>query len=192
MSCLTTSMASVPVVVSQLLMDINESFLNKQHLIAAFLEIEAAYPSVHLPTLSTIMSQLGLLSHFHKYITSMFINQNISISSSTHNLHRKVYRGLPQGFPLSPTLYNRYSLNLIPHHTSETKAIVFADDIIVYSSHADLAFAAYRTQCAINELINNASSTFNPPPPNHPPLSSHSAHAIPSTQHWLATTIQSP
>jgi len=107
--------------VTQLVMDINQSFLNKQHLIAAFLDIEAAYPRVHLPTLSTIMSQLGLSSHFNQYITSMFINENISISSSAHTLHRNVYRGLPQGFPLSPTLYNIYSLNFIPHHTSETK-----------------------------------------------------------------------
>jgi len=55
-------------------------------------------------------------------------------------------------------LYNIYSLNLTPHPTSETKVIVFADDIIIYSSHANLAFAAYRTQCAMNKLINNASS----------------------------------
>jgi len=66
-----------------------------------------------------------------------------------------IFKGLPQGFPLLPTLYNIYALFLIPKH-SAVKSIVFADDIVLYSSHADLTFAAYQIQMAINQLQLNA------------------------------------
>ena len=34
--------------------------MNKEHLIAFFFDVEAAYPSVHLPTLGKILSELGI------------------------------------------------------------------------------------------------------------------------------------
>lgn len=64
---------------SQLTSDIHKSFINKQHLIAAFLNIESAYPNVHISTLglSNILSLIGLPPHLTQYITFMFSNRRI-------------------------------------------------------------------------------------------------------------------
>ena len=137
--------------VGHLVTDIHKAFANKEHLIAAFLDIESAYSNVHLPTLNNILSQIGLPPHFAQYIKLMYINQQATTFYSNNSLSRMIFKGLPQGFPLSPTLYNIYSLFLIPKQ-SAVKSIVFADDIVLYSSHADLTFAAYQTQMTINQL----------------------------------------
>ena len=80
--------------ISQLTMDIYESFINEQRFIATFLDIESAYPSVHWPNLSKIMAQRDLLHHFHQYINSLFINQRISITSPSAVISCNAYRGL--------------------------------------------------------------------------------------------------
>ena len=92
--------------VGQLVLDIHLSFIKKEHSIAAFLDIENTYTSVHLPTLFSIFSELGLPYHFIQYISLLFSNQEISLYSSNSTFTRSVCRGLPQGFPLSPILFN--------------------------------------------------------------------------------------
>ena len=143
--------------VSHLVFDVHQSFINREHVIATFLDVESAYPSVHLPTLAKIISEIGLPPHFANYIILMYINQQTTTFSPISPLLRRLYKGLPQGFPLSPTLYNIYSLSLIPKMPG-VKFIIFADDIIAYSFHACLSYAALRLQSAINELILNAFS----------------------------------
>ena len=145
--------------VSLLITEIHQAFIrvNKEYVIAAFLDIEAAYPSVHLPTLSNTLCQTGLPVHFAHYIKLMYINEQVTTFSGNIPLTRMLFKGLPQDFPLSPTLYNVYSLFLIPK-VSAVKSVVFADDIVLYSAHADLTVAAYSTQITIDQLLSNADS----------------------------------
>ena len=39
--------------------------------------------------------------------------------------------------------------------TLDVQGFFFANDIVVYSAHKDLTFAAHRTQCAINQTKPN-------------------------------------
>ena len=80
----------------------------------------------------------------------MYVNQLITTYSSHSRHTRNPYKGLPQGFPLFPTLYNIYSLFFIPE-VPGVKIIVFADDI-GNSSYSCLSFAALRTQIAVNQF----------------------------------------
>ena len=55
-------------------MEIHTVFMDKEHLIAAFLDIESAYSDVHIPTSSNISSHIGLSAHFIQYIKFMYIH----------------------------------------------------------------------------------------------------------------------
>jgi len=72
--------------VGHLVTDIHKAFANKEHLIAAFLDIESAYSNVHLPTLNNILSQIGLPPHFAQYIKLMYINQQATTFYSNNSL----------------------------------------------------------------------------------------------------------
>jgi len=93
--------------VSQLVLDIHQSFINKERLVAVFSDIENAYPSVHLPTLFNILSEIGLPDHFTQYISVS--NQKISTLLVQLYLHpRSVYPGPSSGLYTFPNsiLYN--------------------------------------------------------------------------------------
>jgi len=135
--------------INQLTTDIHRASIDKEHLIAAFLDIESAYPNVHIPTLAKILSQMELPTHFTQYITRMFINPRVYHINDTGISCRNWYLGLPQGISLSPTLFNIYALHLIsdiPH----CECLSFADDIVRYSAHKELAIAVFRTQRALS------------------------------------------
>jgi len=58
--------------VSTLIADIYFAFLQKQYLNAAFLDIESAFPSVHIPSLLQIMFNHGIPLLFTKFIENLF------------------------------------------------------------------------------------------------------------------------
>ena len=113
--------------VRQLVLDIQLSFMNKEHFSFLF-DVEAASLSFHLPTLAKILFEFGLPIHFSNYIILMYVNEQITISTISL-LTRSLYKDLPLGFSLPPTLYNIYSLSFIPD-TFGFIFIVFADDLM--------------------------------------------------------------
>ena len=135
--------------------EVHKAFVNKAHLIAIFLDIDSAYPNVHIPTLTKLPSQIDLPAHFVQFINLLFINRRIFLYSRSGVSQQNSFLGLPQGFPLSPTLFNIYALSLIPN-IIEVKSVFFADYIVLFSAHKNLSIAANRTQCAINQISTNA------------------------------------
>lgn len=150
--------------VTNLVLDIHQAFIEKKHLIATFLDIQSAYDNVHLPSLHEILKRTGIPDHFNTYVISLFLNRSVHVRSSHDHHQRIAYFGLPQGSSLSPTLFNIYSMSLVPD-TSGVSSLFFADDIAIYSAHQDLTYAAFRNQCAIQQMSHIANSlnlTFSP------------------------------
>jgi len=69
-----------------------------------------------------------------------------------------VFLGLLQVFPLSATLFNIYALFIVPDipDIPEVESVFLADDIVVNSDHRNLAYATFRTQCAVYQLAPQA------------------------------------
>ena len=67
--------------------------VNKEHVITAFLDIEAAYPNVQLPILAKILRQIGLPAYFVQYILLMYTSKSRHFrpTSLSHVCFTKVF-----------------------------------------------------------------------------------------------------
>jgi len=100
--------------ITHLTTDINKAFLSKEHLVAAFIDIDSAFLGVHIPALADILIHIGIPSHVSQFISLMFVNRSISMSTNAGVSIRNSYLGLAHGFPLYPSLFNIYAIYLAP------------------------------------------------------------------------------
>lgn len=73
--------------VTNIVFDIYQVFIAKEHLMAIFSGIQSAYDNIHLSTLQDIPQKTGTPSHFNSYVTSLFLNYTILIQSVYGTLH---------------------------------------------------------------------------------------------------------
>lgn len=78
-------------------------------------------------------------------------NRSIHLSSPFFSASRKVYRGIPQGSSLRPTLFNIYTIS-ITYLPSNSTSLFFADDILLFSSSHDIAATNGAFDSSLNSL----------------------------------------
>ena len=99
------------------------------------LDLEDAYNRVRLPLFADKMLHLGLPTMCIRWVLAA-LNQRRVIMK--HGEWRSdwstISTGLPQGSPLSPVLFNIYTLDLARLDRPNVTINTFADDIIIYTS----------------------------------------------------------
>jgi ribonuclease HI len=134
--------------------EIYHSFNDKKFLVATFVDIRGAFDSVNIPTLITQLLSLHIPSNFCNIIVSLFSNRNLSFTSPFGSFNtRSTFSGLPQGSCLSPILFNIY-MSAIANHLSKNghKCLIYADDIVVFSSNKFLSNAIESLNLALSDL----------------------------------------
>lgn len=109
----------------------------KKHSTILSIDLEKAYDRVLFPFLIDALIELKIGPNLIKTIHSFLINRRIfvrvnGIDSSVLNLHN----GLPQGSPLSVTLFNIYIHNISESllKINRLESLIYADNIILYAS----------------------------------------------------------
>lgn len=134
--------------------NIYHAFNDKEFFVATFVDIRGAFDSVNIPTLVSKLFSIGLPPAFCNIILSLFSHRNLYFTSPFgSHCTRTTYSGLPQGSCLSPILFNIY-MSTIANHLSSLgyKCLIYADDIVVFSSNKFLDIAIESLNLALNEL----------------------------------------
>lgn len=128
---------------AHLVTDIQNTFSDNEFLGALFLDISSAYENVNLHILIDKLSLLiprGLACN----IVRLFAERNISIKTASGiGDSRTVSAGLPQGFVLSPFLFNVYTRDIFDLGFNAT-ILQYADDFCIYTRCKEFQ------QCKIN------------------------------------------
>lgn len=135
--------------------DIRVAFSKNEHVVGAFLDINAAYDNVNLPILRKKMFELSIPERIINFICNMFMGRSVFVRSlgfPSNSSSRLVWRGLPQGSVLSPLLYSLYTSDLDTTVNCFCKILQYADDIVLYCSSNSFHDAFSRLNSALYYL----------------------------------------
>jgi ribonuclease HI len=116
--------------------DIRLAFTFNKSLIAAFLDISAAYDNANLYILRQKLQDLKIPAILCNFIINILIERSvILVLEDSAVLKRTTWKGLPQGSVLSPILYNIYTYDLDRCiKTDNVNVLQYADDLLIYIS----------------------------------------------------------
>ena len=136
--------------------NIQHAFLNNQVVAALFLDLKAAFDKVHHTALKIKLKQVGIQGRMYTYISNFLQNRSIKVRiGNEYSDNVAMEHGVPQGSPLSPTLFliliNDVFQN-INNATFNIKYSMYADDLAIWTCHHSVDQAAHRLQIAVNEI----------------------------------------
>uniref|UniRef100_A0A2A4JIU8 Reverse transcriptase domain-containing protein n=1 Tax=Heliothis virescens TaxID=7102 RepID=A0A2A4JIU8_HELVI len=113
---------------------------------ACFIDIESAYNNVDIPCLVHILDRFGVGSKVCIYLWSFLSNRHLQVATHDCEVVRSTSRGLAQGDPLAPLLFNILTLHIC-HNVTQVSISQYADDFVLYSTknNLDLAFEELRS-----------------------------------------------
>lgn len=122
--------------------DINLAFSNNLSVVAAFLDVSAAYDNVIIAVLKNKLMKLQVPSILVNFIINILSVRFIFVvTNQGSRLSRTVYKGLPQGSVLSPLLYNIYTHDLEAFLNGIVSVLQYADDLLIYSINMSIPTA---------------------------------------------------
>ncbi|KAJ8721719.1 hypothetical protein PYW07_002494 [Mythimna separata] len=122
--------------------------------LACFLDIESAYNNVSIDVAMKILDNLQVGTKICTYLWSFLSERYLNIKSDTGEtlLSRWTNKGLAQGDPLSPLLFN-----LVTHKiclcTQNILLSQYADDFVLFVSDKDIKSCEIRLQQALDSVI---------------------------------------
>lgn len=139
--------------VSVLVTDINVTYVKKEYLVAAFIDIEGAYDNVVPSILIRDLLDSGIPYKFVMLIKEIIWKRKLTCRFNGRNLGtRFAGKGLPQGFIISSILFNLYMRQIMFHVQDKTRLLAYADDVAMYSSSSDLQKAILEVEESLYKL----------------------------------------
>lgn len=138
----------------QLTLKVDEAFVEKKEVLAAFLDVHGAFDNVNIDILLSKLSSLGCspnLLTFVKFIT----HERFISTDHTGDTISLAHKGVPQGGVLSPLLYILYVANVTENLPKSVMISQFADDIAIYIKFASFGRGKKILERAINTLAKN-------------------------------------
>ena len=134
---------------------IHQAFANKEIVIGVFIDIKSAYDNVSIEILYNLLHEAGIDRVTAESIRRILTERKIYIrSNNTGQLIGPQYahKGLPQGSPLSPILFNIYTNKLKELGEDNVKTLMYADDIVLITAQRSLEQAYIAIQRKVNLL----------------------------------------
>lgn len=136
--------------IARLITDVKDGLNKKSPTIAVMIDLQSAFDVTWHNGLIYKLHQMNFDSYLIHIIRSFLDKRTFAVKiNRTISNHREIVAGTPQGCIVSALLFILY-LNDIPQGPNtycKIKRMLFADDIVIYSTTKNLAFA--------NSLLNN-------------------------------------
>lgn len=140
---------------SMLTTDIRIAFSSGKSVVAAFLDVKAAYDNVQLPILLEKLRLLNAPIRLSNLIIKLLADRLITLRGNDRDIapSRSIWKGLPQGSVLSPLLFNIYTADL---HSArgQCNILQYADDILLYCSNSSISNAAECIKLSLKSVNN--------------------------------------
>lgn len=137
-----------------LTINVQEAFEAGKGLLGAFLDIDAAFPSVDPSILLQKLTDVGISGSVLNYVKFATAERRI-YNDLLGDGHRILRRGLPQGGVLSPLLFNLYVRDICKGVPKSVTVLQFADDLAVHCRWGSLESSVRLLTKAIDVLYDN-------------------------------------
>ena len=134
-----------------LTLTIREAFKEKKEVLAAFLDVHAAFDNINIDILLAKLSELGCSEKILLFIKHLTRERFIHTDLLEEKFYI-TYKGVPQGGVLSPLLYIIYVAHLTSGLSKRILTCQFADDLALFIKFQVLQRATSSLQKSINEI----------------------------------------
>ena len=129
---------------------VREAWADGGVVLAAFLDIKAAYDLVSLPHLWAALQDVGVGGRMLQNLQCFFQDRSyVTRVGGFYSQSASTSRGLPQGSCLSPLLFTVVVDRLLRQVSLKGNILAFADDLVVWVAGADVAYL----QAQLAELL---------------------------------------
>lgn len=121
---------------------------------ACFLDIENAYNNVSNDVAVKILDDLNVGSKICTYLWAFLSERHLKINLDGKNniIKRRTNKGLAQGDPLSPLIFNVIT-HKIYHRLQNVQVSQYADDFVLFVSDKDIKKCERYVQEALNTVV---------------------------------------
>lgn len=135
--------------------EIQESFANKEILVAIFFDIEKAYDMTWRFSIMRRLQQWGFRGNIMAYIKNFLSARSIQVRiGGTLSTERTLQNGIPQGSTLSVTLF-LIAFNSVAEKISRpVRSTIYADDLVIYLRGKNIKTVQDTLQSTLNALNN--------------------------------------
>ena len=138
--------------------NIRKAFVNKEHLLAIFLDFKKAYDLICRKTLIWKLLNIGIRGRITVWLDKYLARRTfqVQVNDTLSDTYEQV-NGIVQGSVLSPTLFNIF-VNDLGSELKYCKIAQFADDATIWKSNRNIKFLAGQIQSDIlkvQEWCNN-------------------------------------
>lgn len=149
---------------TNLITRIQLGFSKDQITLGCFVDIQDAYNNVDVTVLLSTLNELGVGSKICTYLWSFLKERHLSIQIDNNVISRSTGRGLAQGDPLSPLLFNIVTYKICKK-INNVNISQYADDYALYITHKNPGNASNELQIALTHLckmLNDLGLTISP------------------------------
>ncbi|GFY69926.1 putative RNA-directed DNA polymerase from transposon BS [Trichonephila inaurata madagascariensis] len=117
---------------------IKDGFQKKQSKLAVFVHFKSAFDRVWRKMLLKKLLHVNVSGHLFKWISDFLFQRFLNIKyGNSRSGYGQTRQGLPQGYVLSPVLFNimiNDLLSFINNAVSEINSLLYADDLVLWST----------------------------------------------------------
>jgi len=118
--------------------EIHKGYINQSVTIGAFLDIKGAFDNVIPNILIQDLENIGISARIRMFVYNLISSRSLHfVVEGNKTGPFLTYKGTPQGSTLSPLLFDIYLRNITIYLHHNTRIILYADDITIYSTSSN-------------------------------------------------------